>query len=161
MTTRGAPHKHLRRLDRVWIEPAIYFVTTCVAGRKPILLRPEIMAILSSEFEAAPDRHGWTVGQFIVMPDHLHFFCWEGGGSTVESLSHFMAAFKQWTAKRILRETNAIAPLWQPQFFDHVLRTAESYEEKLRYVQENPVRARFVAKTEDWPWQGEISELTR
>jgi hypothetical protein len=31
-------------------------------------------------------------------------------------------------------------PLWQPGFFDYVLSNDESYGEKWKYVQENPVR---------------------
>jgi REP-associated tyrosine transposase len=46
--------------------------------------------------------------------------------------------------------------LWQPGFFDHILRTAESYVEKWNYVRENPVRAGLVQTANDWPYQGEI-----
>jgi hypothetical protein len=33
-------------------------------------------------------------------------------------------------------------PLWQKEFFDHLLRSVESYEDKCMYVKQNPVRAR-------------------
>lgn len=50
-------------------------------------------------------------------------------------------------------------PIWQVDTFDHILRSAESYAEKWNYVRENPVRAALVAKSDDWPWQGEIQRL--
>jgi putative transposase len=45
---------------------------------------------------------------------------------------------------------------WQPGFFDHILRSNESYSEKWNYVCENPVRAGLVAAADEWPFQGEI-----
>ena len=38
--------------------------------------------------------------------------------------------------------------LWQPGFFDHLLRNDESYSQKWEYVRENPVRAGLVVRTE-------------
>jgi hypothetical protein len=48
----------------------------------------------------------------------------------------------------------------QEEFFDHILRSGESYSQKWDYVRENPVRAGLVSTFEDWPWQGEIEALS-
>jgi len=48
---------------------------------------------------------------------------------------------------------------WQAEFFDHLLRSAESYESKWEYVRQNPVREQLVERPEDWPFQGELSDL--
>jgi len=52
-------------------------------------------------------------------------------------------------------------PLWQPGFFDHVLRNDESYGQKWNYVRENPVRADLVTDADEWPYQGEIVYIDR
>jgi putative transposase len=52
-------------------------------------------------------------------------------------------------------------PLWQPGFFDHVLRNDESYSQKWEYVRENPVRAGLVARADEWPYQGELVVIDR
>jgi len=51
--------------------------------------------------------------------------------------------------------------VWQEGFFDHVLRSDESYAEKWNYVRQNPVRAGLVARAEEWPYQGEIVYIDR
>ena len=51
--------------------------------------------------------------------------------------------------------------LWEEGFFDHVLRSDESYSQKWNYVRENPVRAGLVKSVEDWPYQGEIVHIDR
>ena len=48
------------------------------------------------------------------------------------------------------------APVWQKQFFDHLLRSRESYAEKWAYVRENPVRAGLVTAAAQWPFAGDV-----
>src|SRR5438034_10316940 len=46
--------------------------------------------------------------------------------------------------------------LWQPGFFDHTLRSDESYAAKWNYVRNNPVRAGLVRTAHECPSQGAI-----
>ena len=147
-------HKQLRRLDRVWIPKAVYFVTACTQDRRPILASEPAAAVLRQEWASASARHGWLIGRYVLMPDHVHFFCAEQAGGARRTLSAFMCLWKEWTAKGLVQAISASPPIWQRQFFDHVLRSDESYAEKWAYVRENPVRAKRVARGEDWPWQG-------
>ena len=63
------------------------------------------------------------------------------------------------TISKILSKNGITSPHWQKTFFDHLLRSSESYSEKWNYVRENPVRAGLVANAEDWPYVGEIFAL--
>jgi REP element-mobilizing transposase RayT len=150
-------HKHLRRLERVWIDRPIYFMTTCTFGRCPILTSKEVAKILIDEWRNAHDRHGWAIGRYVIMPDHVHFFCSAELGA--KALPTFMQAWKQWTSKRLTRELKLSGTVRQEEFFDHVLRSSESYSQKWDYVKENPLRAGLVKKSDEWPWQGEIESL--
>jgi hypothetical protein len=49
--------------------------------------------------------------------------------------------------------------LWQREFFDHVLRSSESYSGKWNYVRDNPVRAGLVSTADEWQYAGEIETL--
>src|SRR6266849_10265924 len=68
-------HKHLRRLESIWIDWPIYFITTCTLKRRSILASKEVAKILIDEWRCAHDRHGWAIGRYVIMPDHVHFFC--------------------------------------------------------------------------------------
>ncbi len=39
--------------------------------------------------------------------------------------------------------------VWQRDFFDHRLRSQESFDEKVAYIRANPVRAGLVARAND------------
>ena len=62
---------------------------------------------------------------------------------------------------KIIAQAEITPPIWQRGFFDHLLRSAESYGQKWNYVRENPVRAGLVAQPEDWPYAGEIIRIDR
>jgi hypothetical protein len=51
-------HKHLRRLDRIWLDSPIYFITVCTKDRRAMLAR-EVTKILIAEWRAAHERHSW------------------------------------------------------------------------------------------------------
>ena len=114
------------------------------------------------EWRAARRRHGWAVGRYVIMPDHVHFFCRAETGA--KTLSDFVGNWKSWTRRAIAALSQppsapAATALWQREFFDHVLRSNESYSEKWNYVWENPVRAGFVKTAGDWQYAGEIEIL--
>ena len=153
--------KHLRRLDTISIAVPVYFITVCVASRRPLLANAKSFAILRSEWEAARTRYGWSVGRFVVMPDHVHFFCACDETANTKPLSGFVGGFKQWTAKAILLSLGLPAPFWQREFFDHLLRSDESYMSKWEYVRDNPVRAGLVRSAEEWPYAGEIVPIVK
>lgn len=152
-------HKHLRRLDLAWIEPSLYFVTTCTQDRQQTLTQESVVGILVEEWRAARDRYGWSVGRYVVMPDHVHFFC--APEPDAKQLSQFIGGWKTWTSRRIHKllrpqPTAAATALWQREFFDHLLRSSMSYDEKWNYVRDNPVRAGLVGAAENWPYAGEL-----
>jgi REP-associated tyrosine transposase len=90
------------------------------------------------------------------MPDHIHLFVRGGDdfklAQWVNGLKRGISVALGATKKR---------PLWQPGFFDHVLRNDESYSQKWEYVRENPVRAGLVVRADEWPYQGELVVIDR
>jgi REP element-mobilizing transposase RayT len=147
--------RHLTRLEEVWNESPIYLVTTCTKGRLPRLANDKFHEIALEVWRNCQERYGWSVGRYVIMPDHVHFFAfdlWE-----LRTLSEFVGKWKEWTAKYGLRQLGLPMPLWQAEFFDHVLRSSESYDQKWLYVRDNPIRAGLVQSVGQWKYQGELA----
>ena len=107
--------------------------------------------------QRAETEHGIAVGCYILMPDHVHLFVTlPAHGLT---LAAWIQALRSVLGKRLVALGHQ-KPHWQEGFFDHVLRSGESYAQKWNYVQLNPVRGRLVANAEDWPYHGEILPLS-
>jgi REP element-mobilizing transposase RayT len=154
-------HKHLRRLECIWVDAPIYCITTCTRNRRRVLAQDDFARILIAEWHAAHRLHGWAVGRYVIMPDHVHFFC--RPERDAKSLPDFVGFWKSYTSHKInalgrppvsARGYNACG-----EFFDHLLRSNESYSQKWNYVRDNPVRAGLVSSADDWPYAGEIETL--
>ena len=141
------------------IEPALlpfYFVTFNTHRRRPLLANKRIHAQFT-DFAFKARKFGVSVGRYVLMPDHVHLFVVMPPADV--TLPRWIQSLKAVIGKELLTLGHA-KPHWQEGFFDHLMRSGESYAQKWAYVRENPVRAGLVASTEDWPYQGEI-ELIR
>jgi putative transposase len=143
--------ERLQRLDRIFFQSPIYFVTACTFNRRPILANPSVHKTFM-DFAGAGANHGAYVGAYVVMPDHIHLFVAFEQDCT---LSQWMKSLKN-TLSKSLRTLGIQSPHWQKGFFDHVLRSGESYSQKWEYVRDNPVRAALVKTWEQWPYAAEI-----
>ena len=129
-----------------------YFVTSNTYKRGPVLARFEIHQSFRSFCERAQD-YDVGVGRYVIMPDHIHLFV--ALPPTEMMLQRWIQMLKTVLGKTMLR-LGLQKPHWQEGFFDHVLRSSESYAEKWDYVRLNPVRAGLCARPDDWAFQGEI-----
>jgi len=145
------------RLPRVFINNPLYFVTFCTHRRRKLLATNSVNDAFVEFGIRAHAEHHIAVGRYVIMPDHLHLFV---RGPDDFRLGRWIGILKQdlaWAIEWI----GAPGPIWQRGFFDHLLRSEESYGQKWSYVRENPVRAGLVEKAEDWPYAGEIIVIDR
>ena len=122
----------------------IYFVTFCVADRRPVLANE--LAFNAFKVAIAKLEH-WRVLAAMLMPDHVHVIVAPTEDREAK-LGNFSGALKRWMRQELNASWN-----WQPGSFDRLLRSNESLHDKWLYVQENPVRAGLVKCSKDWPYQ--------
>jgi putative transposase len=68
-------------------------------------------------------------------------------------LSTAIQALKIAVARRAMRYRGGNqGPLWQKRYYDHNVRSHQSFEDKLAYMHRNPVKRGLVARAEDWRW---------
>ncbi len=144
------------RLERVFqsYDAPIFFITFNAWQRARILDRASVHAAFL-DYARRNAEQGRCVGGYVIMPDHVHAFV---RLNREARLNDFVRLLKQHLGKTLTAEGLAL-PHWQPGFFDHLLRSHESYAEKWHYVGQNPVRAGLVTAAEDWPYRGEVTRL--
>jgi putative transposase len=147
--------ERLRRLEYTFQRLPTYFVTSCTHERRATLNNSEVHGRLI-EFGNKGSEHGAWLGAYVLMPDHLHAFVVIDDERM--NLSRWIKSLKNALSKT-LRIQNIPAPHWQKGFFDHVLRSGDSYTVKWHYVRDNPVRAGLVENWREWPFVGEIFDL--
>ena len=150
-------HKpRLKRLQRLFADHPVYFITICTRDRKRLLNKNYVHEAFKI-FAQEAASHGVFVGNYVLMPDHLHLFV--AFSSEAMPVSLWIKSLKN-SLSKMLRQKEIHAPHWQKGFFDRVLRSEESYAGKWEYVAGNPLRAGLVKRPEDWPLRGEIYVLS-
>ncbi len=79
----------------------------------------------------------------LLMPDHVHALI---AAAPDKNIEHLVSNWKRYTALKT-------SIIWQKNFFDHRLRSDESWEEKAAYIRQNPRRAGLIGEHEAWPYQ--------
>jgi REP element-mobilizing transposase RayT len=146
---KDRPH----RLDLIYINQPLYFVTFATRDRRSIPSLDCAQLALQQYARWAIVKLNVALGRHVIMPDHVHLFV---RGDRNFALSSWIGGLK-----RAMSVAVHSPRLWQPGFFDHILRSDESYAEKWKYVRENPVRAGLVETADGWRYQGEVAVIDR
>lgn len=142
-----------RRLDLIYVNQPLYFVTFTTRDRRAIPSLDDAQFVLKGYARRGINKFNVALGRYVIMPNHVHLFV---RGDRNFSLSGWVGGLK-----RAICVALKSPRLWQPGFFDHMLRSDESYAEKWNYVRNNPVRAGLVKAADDWLYQGEIVVIDR
>jgi REP element-mobilizing transposase RayT len=132
----------------------IVFVTVCSKQKKPILAEATKVEVVIESWLAAKS---WLIGHYVIMPDHIHFFCAPGTFPALP-LKQWIRYWKNLASRNWPHASEQ--PIWHRDFWDTQLRQGENYTSKWECVFQNPVRAGLVKKAEDWAFQGEINSLS-
>jgi len=112
-------------------------------------LRCEPIARVVEEALFTGERLGhYELGAFAIMSNHVHLLL-----LPKIAASRVLQSLKGATARQanlILGRTGET--FWQTESYDHWIRDDADFAHCVRYTEENPVKARLCAKTEDWPW---------
>lgn len=83
----------------------------------------------------------------VIMPDHIHFVA----RLLSTSLPSLMHSLKSFTSNKINEQLGREGPLWEPQYFDHAVRTDEELKDRVNYCLQNPVRKGLVGGFDEYP----------
>ena len=155
---------HLKNFDYGSHEH-VFFITICTAAKQHYFADPKISKIIIAELE-----HRWTNQEiklfcYCIMPDHLHLlislnenYIRKEGAFGERTLQDWVSAFKRYTARTVGQRLE-IKPLWQSNFYDHVVRREESLVEICSYILNNPVRIGLVSRWEEYPYSRVVDDL--
>lgn len=142
--------KPIRILAYDYSSSGAYFITVCVHDRKPILwnvgaatCRPNLSKIGSVVEKAIlqiPIHYPMiSVDKYCIMPDHIHMILSirtddDGRQIAAPTMSTVIGHMKRWVSMQIGHS------IWQKSFYDHVIRTQQSYDKIWEYIENNPIK---------------------
>jgi type I restriction enzyme R subunit len=111
-------------------------------GYGACVLRDQALSGLIGESLRHFDGDRYDIGDFVVMPNHVHLLVCLKGATEIETQCK---SWKTFTATKINRALGRRGRFWQEESFDHLVRSPEQFEYLQRYIADNPKRAGLPA----------------
>ena len=99
-----------------------------------VLRQPELSTIVADSLLHF-DSDRYHLGDFIVMPNHVHLIVCLLGDTDIEAQC---ASWKRYTARQINQALGIKGRFWQEESFDHLIRSVEQFAAIQRYIAQNP-----------------------
>ena len=123
----------------------VVYLTICTTTRGRWLEDPGLAVIARDEILKLHRDH--PVIGYCLMPDHVHMLMCNAG-STLGKITN---AFKGRVSRRV-RQKQPDLEVWQPGYWDHIVRKEEGLYTVMKYILLNPVRAGLVNFWWDYEW---------
>jgi REP element-mobilizing transposase RayT len=102
-----------------------------------LLQRPDLAKIVGDAILFFQGT-SYDLDRFVVMPNHVHAIVQFRSGANLKTVSE---SWMRYSARKINSTIGRTGALWQPEPFDHIIRSAEQFEYLQRYIAENPQKA--------------------
>ena len=86
---------------------------------------------------------------WVIMPNHVHLLLECINDFSLDSVMHSIKSYTSHEANKML-ETNG--RFWSKEYFDRYIRNRRHYLSVVKYIEENPVKARLCKAPGLWPF---------
>ncbi|MGA2736914.1 MAG: transposase [Bryobacteraceae bacterium] len=124
----------------------------------PLYLRREDIAhIVVNSLRRGVDLGHYDLRAWVIMANHVHVLL-----RPKVQARRLLGALKGCSA----REANQVLgrtgqPFWQAESYDHWVRDEREFEKIVAYIENNPVKAGFVTRADDYPWSSAAKPAAR
>jgi REP element-mobilizing transposase RayT len=84
------------------------------------------------------DGHRFTLGDYIIMPNHVHVLVTPHPGHTLASI---LTGWKRVSGHKIISLIGNPKPFWMTEDFDHAIRSERQLKHFKNYIAQNPIKA--------------------
>jgi putative transposase len=139
---------HLKTFDYIGLHQ--YFLTFCTNERRRLFLESDAVVAVRAQIQRASSDHRFAVTAYCYMPDHVHLLV--EGQADDSDCRQFISRAKQYSGFHFKAAFGQ--RLWQRYGYERILRSDEASISVVRYILENPIRARLVDRIDQYPFSG-------
>ena len=139
------------RQARVSAGDVIYHVINRANGRAPIFTTDSDYKLFEELIQEAKDLTGMRILAYCIMPNHFHFILYP---HSHEDLGQFMGWLTTTHVRQYRTRTESVGygHLYQDRYKSFPVQTNSYALTLIKYIEQNPVRAKLVDKAENWQW---------
>lgn len=134
---------------RFHIPEAQYYITVVTDRRVGIFSDPANARLMLQVVDEQRRRYDFYFYEFVLMPDHYHFIITPPCGRKIgDTIRHINGVFGLQYNRIHVRSGR----VFQPDYYDHVVRNEKDYRRIAEYIHNNPVRDGIVERPEAYLW---------
>jgi putative transposase len=157
-----------------------YFMTCTIVGWVDVFSRQRYRQIVVDSLKYCQAHKGLKIYGFVIMTNHIHLLAL---AEDEKRMGAIMRDFKRFTATNILKSiqeepesrqswllhmfkyhghlaaNREIYQVWQDGFHPTLIYSDKVFLQKLNYLHQNPVRAGFVDREQDWKYSSASNYL--
>jgi len=141
----------LSRPPRLEFPGAVYHVTARGNERRDIFRDDRDRQHFLNRLADCRDRFGFRLLAYCLMNNHFHLAVRTGA----TPLSRIMACLQSFYAQRFNRRHARVGHLFQGRYKSRLVQEDRYLEALIRYIHQNPVRARITRCAADYPWSSD------
>ncbi|HEX4265549.1 MAG TPA: transposase [Verrucomicrobiae bacterium] len=94
--------------------------------------------------------HGnrYELRAWVVMPNHVHTLF----KTNATPMARIIESWKKHTAQKANQILRRRGNFWQVDYWDTFMRDGRQEQKTVRYIENNPTKAKLVLDPKDWPW---------
>lgn len=139
---------------RAHIPGATCFFTVVTARRRRILAAPTAIRALRESIAETRRAMPFVIDAWVVLPDHMHAI-WTLSAADADysrRWGRIKAGFTRRCDLPCRTPSKRHAGIWQPRFWEHVIRDEHDWMAHMDYLHYNPVKHGLVERVVDWPY---------
>jgi putative transposase len=147
-------HRAMSNYRRAYRPGATWFFTVVTARRQPLLATTDAIHALRQSVAAVRRRLPFTIDAWVVLPDHMHAI-WtlpEDDADFSQRWGRIKTGFTQHCGLAHRSGHKLGSGLWQPRFWEHLIRGDTDFATHMDYLHYNPVKHGWVDRVSDWPY---------
>ena len=128
-----------------------YHVLNRRVGRLELFEKPSDYSAFEKILGEAYQRTGTRIACYCLMPNHWHLLLWPRRDGELSEVMRWITVThtQRWHAHR---HSSGTGPVYQGRFKSFPVQTDDHFMTVARYVERNAVRAKLVARAEEWRW---------
>ena len=95
------------------------------------------------------DGEKYRLISWVIMPNHGHILLSPFEGISLSDIMHSIKSFTAHAANKILDRKGHF---WAKEYFDRYIRDQRHFASTIKYIENNPVKARLCKLPEEWPY---------
>ena len=141
----------MARQARVAVGDVVYHIINRANGREQIFSTDAEYAHFESLLLEGVRLTGMRILAYVIMPNHWHLILYPINDKDLGEFMHWVTTTHV-RQRRVASKSIGHGHLYQGTYKSFPIEEDKHLQDVIRYVEQNPLRAKLVKKAQDWKW---------